>query len=274
MIEQAKGEIKSRVDAYCEAWVSTLAGLLSRHSSVVWHPEPVPDAARYVPGVRVGVTLGPGLEGQQWAGFSEGDANELLRVVANQPGSDPAEAGPPRQEAIVDLVEQWAAAVASSLTPNFEKSSLRVELEGMPAESGLTSRLLRVGNGSVSISAQLILDATLVSSLARLAEVAVDRPTKVASTRIEELVRQGNLDLLMDVELGVMLQFGCRQTTLREVLELATGAVLELDREIEQPVDLLLNGRVVARGEVVVIDGNYGLRVTDVASAQQRVNSL
>jgi len=91
---------------------------------------------------------------------------------------------------------------------------------------------------------------------------------------VEELVRQGNLDLLMDVELGVTLQFGCRQATLREVLELAPGAVLELDREIEQPVDLVLNGRVIARGEVVVIDGNYGLRVNEVASAQQRVDSL
>jgi len=97
---------------------------------------------------------------------------------------------------------------------------------------------------------------------------------ETTSVQIEKLVRQGNLGLLMDVELGVSLQFGSRQATLRELLELTTGAVLELDREIQEPVDLLLNGRVVARGEVVVIDGNYGLRVTEVASPQQRVNSL
>ena len=85
---------------------------------------------------------------------------------------------------------------------------------------------------------------------------------------------KGNLQLLMDVELGVMLRFGCRHATLHEVLDLATGAVLELDREIQEPVDLVLNGRVIARGEVVVVDGNYGLRVAEVASPQQRVNSL
>ena len=117
-------------------------------------------------------------------------------------------------------------------------------------------------------------DKTPAASVDREAPAAACATSESASARIEELVRQGNLGLLMDVELGVMLQFGCRQATLREVLELATGAVLELDREIEQPVDLLLNGRVVARGEVVVIDGNYGLRVTEVASAQQRVHSL
>jgi flagellar motor switch protein FliN len=108
----------------------------------------------------------------------------------------------------------------------------------------------------------------------RDALAAPGSPPENASARVEELIRQGNLGLLMDVELDVRLQFGCRQTTLREVLELTTGAVLELDREIQEPVDLLLNGRVVARGEVVVVDGNYGLRVTEVASAQQRVDSL
>ena len=78
----------------------------------------------------------------------------------------------------------------------------------------------------------------------------------------------------MDVELGVTLRFGRRHTSLHEVLDLATGAVLELDREIQEPVDLVLNGRVIARGEVVVVDGNYGLRVSEVASAQRRVGSL
>jgi flagellar motor switch protein FliN/FliY len=109
------------------------------------------------------------------------------------------------------------------------------------------------------------------------AEAAAAAPATApasSSPRVDELLRQGNLELLMDVELGVMLRFGSRQSTLHEVLDLATGAVLELDREIQEPVDLVLNGKVIARGEVVVVDGNYGLRVSEVASAQQRVNSL
>ena len=102
------------------------------------------------------------------------------------------------------------------------------------------------------------------------ASAATSSPRK----QFEELMRQGNLGLLLDVELDVTLQFGCRQATLREVLELAAGAVLELDREIQEPVDLLLNGRVIARGEVVVIEGNYGLRVSEVASTQQRIDCI
>lgn len=73
-----------------------------------------------------------------------------------------------------------------------------------------------------------------------------------------------NLDLVMDVELNVTLRFGQRQLALREVLELTSGSVVELDREVDEPVELILDGRVVARGEAVIIDGNYGMRVTQV----------
>ena len=75
---------------------------------------------------------------------------------------------------------------------------------------------------------------------------------------------QLNLQLVMDVELNVTMRFGQRQLALREVLELTSGSVIELDRQVEEPVELLLEGKVIARGEAVVIDGNYGLRVTEV----------
>jgi flagellar motor switch protein FliN/FliY len=54
---------------------------------------------------------------------------------------------------------------------------------------------------------------------------------------------------------------------LREILEFCPGTVIELDRQVDEPVDLLLHGKLVARGEVVVVDGNYGLRVTEVVPA-------
>ena len=73
-----------------------------------------------------------------------------------------------------------------------------------------------------------------------------------------------NLDLVLNVELNVTLRFGQRLLSLREVLDLTTGSVVELDRQVEEPIELLLDGKVIARGEAVVIDGNYGLRVTEV----------
>jgi flagellar motor switch protein FliN/FliY len=68
----------------------------------------------------------------------------------------------------------------------------------------------------------------------------------------------------MDVELKVSLRFGQRQMPLREVLELTSGSVIELDRQVDEPVELLLDGKVIARGRAVIVDGNYGLRVTEI----------
>jgi flagellar motor switch protein FliN/FliY len=77
-------------------------------------------------------------------------------------------------------------------------------------------------------------------------------------------VDPANLKLVMDVELNVLLRFGQRQLPLREVLDLASGSIVELDRQVDEPVELLLDGKVIARGEAVIVDGNYGLRVTEI----------
>ena len=73
-----------------------------------------------------------------------------------------------------------------------------------------------------------------------------------------------NLNLVMDVELNVSLRFGKRQLPLRDVLDLASGSIVELDRLVDEPVELYLDGKLIARGEAVVVDGNYGLRVTEI----------
>ena len=77
-------------------------------------------------------------------------------------------------------------------------------------------------------------------------------------------VGEKNLGLLLDVELNVLLRFGQRTLTLREVLDLKCGSVIELDRRVDDPVELLLDGRVIARGNAAIVDGNYGLQVTEV----------
>jgi len=72
------------------------------------------------------------------------------------------------------------------------------------------------------------------------------------------------LGMLMDVELVVTVRFGGRRMPLKDILDLCAGSVVELDQQVQEPVDLLLDGKLIARGEVVVVDGNYGLRVTEV----------
>jgi|HubBroStandDraft_2_1064218.scaffolds.fasta_scaffold284055_2 flagellar motor switch protein FliN/FliY len=85
---------------------------------------------------------------------------------------------------------------------------------------------------------------------------------------------ESGIGLLCDIELDATLQFGSREIPLREVLELGPGDVVELDRHVSEPVDLVVGDRIVARGEVVVVNGNFALRVTEVATPQLRLESI
>lgn len=80
--------------------------------------------------------------------------------------------------------------------------------------------------------------------------------------------------LLMDVELEVSLRFGCKELLLGEVLDLGPGDVVQLDRTVADPVDLIVGDKIVACGEVVLVNGNFGLRVTEVASPRKRLESI
>src|SRR5882757_9754985 len=82
------------------------------------------------------------------------------------------------------------------------------------------------------------------------------------------------MHLLYDIELDATLQFGSREMPLREVLELGPGDVVELNRHISEPVDLVVGDRIIARGEVVVVSGNFALRITEVATPQMRLESI
>jgi flagellar motor switch protein FliN len=83
-----------------------------------------------------------------------------------------------------------------------------------------------------------------------------------------------SLELLLDVELEAALRFGSRELPLSEILDLGAGDVVELDRNVSDPVDLIVGDKIVARGEVVLVNGSFGLRVTEVASPRKRLESI
>jgi len=89
-----------------------------------------------------------------------------------------------------------------------------------------------------------------------------------------EADHEAGMSLLFDIELEATLQFGSREMPLREILELGPGDVVELDRHVSEPVDLVVGDRIVARGEVVVASGNFALRITEVATPQLRLESI
>lgn len=83
-----------------------------------------------------------------------------------------------------------------------------------------------------------------------------------------------NIDLILDVPLEVSVMLGKTKKTIKDILNLGTGSLLELDKLAEEPVEILVNGKKVAYGEVVVIDENFGVRITSIVSSTERVKSL
>jgi flagellar motor switch protein FliN/FliY len=283
----------SRIETYCQAWIGSLALLLSRLTSSEWQVQAAAAPGEYVPVVSLQTTVAGGVTGRQWLSFAAADLGRLLGTFLGEEVSIIGELDEVQKEATEELIRQWCGLAATALKPDFGEVTLQVAMEPVVHGAAGSARLFQASNETGSIAALVEMDEGLANRIEQTdagpdprVEPAVSTPAPDApsslppspsaktSSGIEELLRQGNLELLMDVELAVMLRFGSRQATLREVLDLATGAVLELDREVQEPVDLVLNGKVIARGEVVVVDGNYGMRVLEVASAQQRVSSL
>jgi len=99
------------------------------------------------------------------------------------------------------------------------------------------------------------------------AHPATDSPVRAAP-------RSRTMDLLLDVDLPVSISFGKAQLPLKDVLKLTTGSIVELNRGVTEQVEVLVNHHLIARGEVVVVDGNYGVRIQEIVSRQDRLRSV
>ena len=106
------------------------------------------------------------------------------------------------------------------------------------------------------------------------APVQARAPEAHAGTAAETTGSEINLDALLDVPVTLSVEIGRSKVPIKDLVSLSQGAVIELDREVNEPLDLLVNGTLMARGEVVVVDGNFGLRLIDIVSPPERLKKL
>jgi len=105
-------------------------------------------------------------------------------------------------------------------------------------------------------------------------------PTNVQSVQFPILMPRltaqetGNISLIMDVFMEMTVELGRTRKLIKEILSMGEGTIIELDKLAGEPVDILVNHKLIAKGEVVVIDENFGVRVTEIVSPMERVNDL
>jgi flagellar motor switch protein FliN/FliY len=185
------------------------------------------------------------------------------KLLAETPeGSAELDAG--RKEAIEELLRQVAAAAVPLVKSRFGQVQLKIGLADVPALSEVTAVLLCSESGGDKMPLELRCSPELLASISSvLASTESEPKPAVLATQADN--RQ--LERVLDVNLKLSLRFGKSWLSLREILNLGAGSVIELDRQVQEPADLILGEKLLARGEVVVVDGNYGLRITEVINA-------
>ena len=202
------------------------------------------------------------------------DRVEAEALAADDPAPEAARRD--YSEVLGEVIHQAAAGLIDPLASAF--GALAVEVAHAVATDPASvhgAQMLAVNDEGRSCSVRLFFTPELSETLAPAPAAgtpanlnAQPGPNRDANRDAHpDANRDANLNLVMDVELHVTLRFGKRQLSLREILDLGSGSVVELDRQVDEPVELILDGRVIARGEAVIIDGNYGVRVTEVLEA-------
>jgi len=174
-----------------------------------------------------------------------------------------------QKEALEELLRQVAGLAATALAAT-AGGEVKFSLTASAAPSWSSDAVVCLqtrDEAGTTISVEIQLSPALATELQPRIETAPppsppSSPTSVGSAPASSYRR------LMDVGLDVKLRFGTRRMILRDVLALSPGVVVELDNTLHSPVDLLLDGRLIAQGEVIIIDGKYGLRITDVVDPQ------
>lgn len=210
------------------------------------------------------------LRGEMSLRIPAATALRLSQIFMSEPPAPEAALTPDHIEALVELLRQVAGIVSTSAKERRGEFQLLIEKSAAaPSWAPGVTYWLGAGDQGSPILLEFGLSAALVAQLrVEKTETPSTAPVpaeSVSTAAAPDSTPGGTLDLLMDVQLAMTLRFGSRVLALREVLDLSPGTVIELDRKVQEPVDLLLDGKLIGRGEVVVIEGNFGLRVKEIS---------
>jgi flagellar motor switch protein FliN/FliY len=280
----ASGDTK----AYLSIWAASACDVLEKIAGTAFTvvdltPQEVAEAAETLreKGVWLRFTVEKTLKGEQSFGIGKPDALLLAQILMGEPFDPTRDFSSDYQDALGELFRQFAGAAALALKP---RVGGEVSLQWAGYDPGNWKPHMQwgfrlKGEGAPELLLVTLLDADLGESLAPAPPAKAAQPLAVPDRSPSPVpaaasTGKGNIDLLLEVELPVALRFGKREMPLGDILELSAGAVVELDQKILEPVELLVGGKVVAHGEVVVLDGHYALRVTEVSNPVERIGSL
>jgi flagellar motor switch protein FliN len=265
-----------------EQWATALAAALDAMTDERPETSCAPAAAPAVP--PEGQTLcweqgfreipRPGL----WVTAAEQTWLQLGRRTLRAAGIEAAEPADARNT-YLEILSQALSSLAQSLSARLGKEVVcerGCERTQADPSAGRYSMTLRFRDGELALEAAL--GSALLEALDPGPRPAGGEdgagPVLAASPEVSGGAPSKTLALLLDVDLPVSVSFGRARIPIKEILKLTTGSIVELNRAVSEPVEVIVNNCIVARGEVVVIEGNYGVRIHQIMSRQERMRSL
>lgn len=256
---------------FVQLWAQSLALVLGQIAGApfsVLLSEVSPDRPAESPtDLFVTVTVSGPVQGEMGFRLPQASAMTLARTFL-QDASAAEELTADDRSALEELLRQVAGYVTTSAKPMLPDLGLGIALTPAFAWPPAAIGWITSAEGAPkSLALEWRLSAGLESAIVKTVQergaITVPEPPPSAENEAERL------GFFFDLDLEVSLRFGARQMLLKDVMDLVPGSVLELDREIQDSADLLLEGKLIARGEVVIVNGNYGLRIAEVFAAPQ-----
>ena len=218
-------------------------------------------------------TISGSLEGRVVLAVPVTDAAQLtgLMLGFDQPPDDDVVA-----DSFREIAQQVGSAATVKLGPDLKVTVTEPVVSGPPAPAGAEWAVITLGDLLTHVGTWATLTPAKVSPSVPAAAAPPPGmpapPVRVQGTA--STTAPGNLDLILDIELPLWVRFGETAMSMQALAKLGPGATIDLDRAPEDPVDVMVNNTVIARGEVVVVSGNYGVRVTEVVSTTDRIRSM
>jgi len=310
MSPESVPEVSAADQEYFRLWAEKTASVLQQlHGSpfiatAQAAPDAVAGAAEEGEKLWINFKVSGKLVGDQAFQFNAADGVRMAQMLMSEPLDAAVALNEGHRDALSELFRQFAGVAAtackakyggavefqleSAQPPTWEPASQVLWVFAAPQVAPLQLKILantELHVALVAVEEKKVQDAAAEAAAAAAAPVAPPAPSRTAaapppaagakaSPAPAVTADASNLDLLLDVELDASLRFGQREMLLREILDLRPGSVVELNRQLQEPAELLVGGRIIARGEVVIVDGNYGLRITDIVQPQKRLESV
>jgi len=253
MASQAADPGRALVDGLATLFVESIGTLIGRPGKAIKRAAAV-DAAWLV---RIQST--GHLRGSVMIGLSGGDAIGIAKLVMGM-DQDPPDA------AVRDTLEELSSQACGAVTetPAGQGCQFTIEAVGAAEAVPADEPLIFEASFDEALTAHLALWSALA---------AVERPAAAVAGPAKSAPGD-NLDVILDIDLPMVVRFGESELPLQALVELGPGSVIDLGRSPDEPVDVLVSGKMVARGEVVVVGGNYGVRITEVISRVERIRQI